>query len=141
MNKLNNYYEVIAKCGHVGRKHYVPIKFAVIAENGREAAKKVREFGRVKHGHKDAILNVNKIDHERFKEINKVNDDDPYLKCHSKHEQKLIYNLEERLVYEPHTKIIKYDKKTRKERIVYKIKKAKIQERLCWEDLDYDYAY
>ena len=58
MKEMKNYYEVLAKCGHVGKKHYVPVKFAVIAEDGKEAAKMVRYFPRVKHNHKDAILNV-----------------------------------------------------------------------------------
>ena len=48
-----NYYEIIAKCGHVGRKHYVPIKFAVIAEDGKVAAKKVRQFSREKQGSRE----------------------------------------------------------------------------------------
>ena len=38
-----------------------PIIFAVVAENGKEASKKVREFPRVKHDHKDAILRCDKI--------------------------------------------------------------------------------
>ena len=44
MMETKNYYEVIAKCGHVGKKHYVPVKFAVIAEDGKEAAKMVGEM-------------------------------------------------------------------------------------------------
>lgn len=79
MMETKKYYEVIAKCGHVGKKHYVPVKFAVIAEDGKEAAKMVRDFPRVKHDHKDAILNVSKIDCERFQEIVEMNGNDPYL--------------------------------------------------------------
>ena len=38
MTELNqNYYKVVAKCGHVGKCNYVPIIFAVVAENGIEA--------------------------------------------------------------------------------------------------------
>ena len=54
-------YEVICKCGHVGKQHYIEISFPIIAENGREAAKKARYLPRVKHHHKDAIINVRKI--------------------------------------------------------------------------------
>ena len=61
-----NYYKVVAKCGHVGRCSYVPIIFAVVAENGKEASKKVRKFPRVKRDHKDAILRCNKITLEEF---------------------------------------------------------------------------
>ena len=134
-----NYYEVIAKCGHVGRKHYVPIKFAVIAEDGKEAAKKVRQFSRVKHNHKDAILNVKKITYERYLEIIEVNHDDEYLKCHSKHEQKLINDFEERLEDDFHDLEVKYDKQARIDRVTYKLKKNKIIEEDSWEDFVYAY--
>lgn len=134
-----NYYEVIAKCGHVGRKHYVPIKFAVIAEDGKEAAKKVRQFSRVKHNHKDAILNVKKITYKRYLEIIEVNHNDEYLKCHSKHEQKLINNFEERLEDDFYNLKIKYDKQVRIDRVTYKLKKNKIIEEDSWEDFVYAY--
>lgn len=141
MANTKNYYEVITKCGHVGRKHYVPVKFAVIAENGKEAAKIVRRFPRVKHNHKDAILNVIKIDYERYLEIIEINHNDPYLKCHSKQEQKLIDNFEERLEDDLHNQKIKYDRQDRLNRVAYKIKKTKILEKFSCEDLDYVYVY
>ena len=136
-----NYYEVIAKCGHVGRKHYVPIKFAVIAEDGKEAAKKVRQFSRVKHNHKDAILNVKKISYERYLEIVEVNHNDQYLNCHSKHEQKLINNFEERLEDDFHNLEIKYDKQARIDRVYYKLKKFKNLEKISWKESFYVHAY
>ena len=136
-----NYYEVIAKCGHVGRKHYVPIKFAVIAEDGKEAAKKVRQFSRVKHNHKDAILNVKKISYERYLEIVEVNHNDQYLKCHSKHEQKLINNFEERLEDDFYNLEIKYDKQARIDRVSYKLKKFKNLEKISWKESFYVHAY
>lgn len=136
-----NYYEVIAKCGHVGRKHYVPIKFAVIAEDGKEAAKKVRQFSRVKHNHKDAILNVKKISYERYLEIIEVNHNDEYLKCYSKHEQKLINNFEERLEDDFHNLEIKYDKQVRIDRVNFKLKKMKILEKISWKESFYVHAY
>lgn len=134
-----NYYEVIAKCGHVGRKHYVPIKFAVIAENGKEAAKIIRQFPRVKRNHKDAILSVNKISYERYLEIIEINHNDQYLKCHSKHEQKLINDFEERLEDDFHDLEVKYDKQARIDRVTYKLKKNKIIEEDSWEDFVYAY--
>ena len=141
MMETRNYYEVIAKCGHVGKKHYVPIKFAVIAKDGKEAAKMVRQFPRVKHDHKDAILNVNKIDYERYLEIVEMNNNDPYLKCHSRQEQNLIDNLEDRLEIDLHNQKVKYDKQARLQRVTYKIKKTKILEKFSWEDSDYVYAH
>ena len=141
MMETKKYYEVIAKCGHVGRKNYIPVKFAVVAESGKEAAKKVRQFPRVKHNHKDAILNVRCITLEEFLEIKESNDNDPYLKCHSRQEQNLIVNLAERMVDDLHNVKQVFDKQARLDRVAYKIKKTKILEKFSWEDLDYAYAY
>ena len=74
-------YEVVAKCGHVGRKYYAQKNFAVFALNGRDAAKITRELPRVKHHHKDAILSVREIDEQRFYEIKEITSRDPYFSC------------------------------------------------------------
>lgn len=140
MTEIKNYYEVIAKCGHVGKKHYVPVKFAVVAESGKEAAKKVRQFPRVKHDHKDAILDVRCITIEEFLEIKEINDNDPYLKCHSIQEQNLIVNLAERMVADLHNVKQTFDKQARKDRVAYKLRKFKILEESSKKD-DYCYAY
>ena len=136
----NKYYTVIAKCGHVGRKNYIPIKFAVVAESGKEAAKKVRQFPRVKHNHKDAILDVRCITLEEFLEIKEINENDPYLKCHSRQEQNLIINLAERMVTDFHNVKQAFDKQARKDRVAYKLRKFKILEESSKKE-DYCYAY
>ena len=76
-----SYFEVCAKCGHVGRNNYVEKVFAVRAEDAKTAAKVTREFPRVKHHHKDAIRYVNEIDSGRYWEIRRQNDEDPYFNC------------------------------------------------------------
>lgn len=81
-------FEVKAKCGHVGRKYYALKTFAVIAESGKEAAHKVRNLPRVKHHHKDAIVEVQKIDENRYWEIININAIDPYFSCHNVQEQR-----------------------------------------------------
>ena len=138
--EFEKYYMVIAKCGHVGRKNYIPIKFAVVAESGKEAAKKVRQFPRVKHDHKDAILDVRCITLEEFLEIKEINDNDPYLKCHSRQEQNLIINLAERMVTDLHNVEQAFDKQARKDRVAYKLRKFKILEESSKKE-DYCYAY
>ena len=107
---MKNFYEVVAKCGHVGRNKYIPIKFAVKAESGKEAAAIVRWYPRVKHNHKDAILTVEKIDYLRYLEINAINDNNPYLKCKSKYEQRLIEGLAEQLENDNHSNKTRYKK-------------------------------
>ena len=140
-NEFEKYFMVIAKCGHVGKKNYIPVKFAVVAESGKEAAKKVRQFPRVKHDHKDAILDVRCITLEEFLEIREMNENDPYLKCHSKQEQNLIANISERMVADLHSVKQAFDKQARKDRVAYKTKKTKLLEKFSWEDSDYAYAY
>ena len=61
-----NYYEVKAKCGHVGKMYYYEGTFYEIAGDGRQAAARVRFRPRVKHHHKDAILTVKKITKEEY---------------------------------------------------------------------------
>ena len=139
-NEFEKYYMVIAKCGHVGRKNYIPVKFAVVAESGKEAAKKVRQFPRVKHDHKDAILDVRCITLEEFLEIIEINGNDPYLKCHSRQEQNLIVNLAERMVADLHNVKQAFDKQTRKARVSYKLRKFKNLEESSKKE-DYCYAY
>ncbi|MBR6515226.1 MAG: hypothetical protein IKT40_00065 [Bacilli bacterium] len=139
-NEFEKYYMVIAKCGHVGRKNYIPVKFAVVAESGKEAAKKVRQFPRVKHDHKDAILDVRCITLEEFLEIIEINGNDPYLKCHSRQEQNLIVNLAERMVADLHNVKQAFDKQTRKARVAYKLRKFKNLEESSKKE-DYCYAY
>jgi hypothetical protein len=87
------HFIVEVKCGHVGRDHYVPIKFPVIAENAKEAARKARTFPRVKKHHKDAILSVEKVESLIYFEQIKVNKDDPYLLFRSKHEQNILDSI------------------------------------------------
>ena len=134
------YYLVSCKCGHVGRDKYIPINFAVIAENGEEAAYIARYIPRVKHDHKDAILDVRCITLEEFLEIKEINDNDPYLKCHSRQEQNLIVNLAERMVADLHNVKQAFDKQTRKDRVAYKLRKFKILEESSKKE-DYCYAY
>ena len=119
------YFKVLAKCGHVGKRNYVPIAFAVIAKSRKEASKATRSFPRVKHDHKDAILSCDEITFEDYLELYENNRKDPYLNCHSTHEQNKI-DLKERLVHDPH-----HDKKvknTHKERKKYKQKKNRCLE-------------
>ena len=119
------YFEVKAKCGHVGRNNYIPISFAVCAKDGKEAARKVRDFPRVKHDHKDAILSVEEICYDTYLEIKNRNNEDPYLQCHTKQEQKKTCNLSGRLCIDEHNQKKKIDKNLRKSKIAYKARKAK----------------
>ncbi|WP_443738690.1 hypothetical protein [Treponema sp.] len=86
------YYKVTAKCGHVGKGFYYPGDLFIKADNGRTAAKVAREMPRVKHDHKDAILNVVEIDYDAYllgKEVAKTN---PYFTCESIQDQYIYWD-------------------------------------------------
>lgn len=92
------YYIVTTKCGHVGKNKYIVIDFPVLAENGKDAARKAREIPRVKHHHKDAILNVKEVTLEDYNKSIEMNHNDDYLKCSNRQEQNLIENIGERII-------------------------------------------
>ena len=113
------YYEVIAKCGHVGKGKYVLITFACVAENGKEAAAKARACARVKHHHKDAIRNVREVLFEEYIKLKAENDADPYLHCKNRQEQNKIPGFEERIIPDPvEEKMHKKASPLRHERVV-----------------------
>lgn len=87
-------YKVCAKCGHVGRGRYIESVFPIRAESPKEAAAKVREFPRVKHHHKDAIIYVREITEEQFNELVHINSKNPYMKCKNIQEQRKNCELE-----------------------------------------------
>jgi len=97
------YYIVRAKCGHVGKKHYVPINFPIRAHDAKEAASITRAIGRVKHHHRDAILEVRCVKKSEYLEQVEKNTNDPYLSVQSKHAQDDIFDqIKNRLVIDPH---------------------------------------
>ncbi len=129
------YYEVIAKCGHVGRGKYIEISFPVYSENGSEAAQKILKHSKVKKQLKDAIKDVYEIDYERYIELRKKNSEDVYLRSHYKKESDL--STYEIIEIEHEDKKRKIEFNTRKEMIAYKLKKAKIIK----EAYNYEYVY
>lgn len=82
------YYRVSAKCGHVGRNHYIVKNFYIWANDGKEAALKVRYLPRVKHDRKDAILSVEPISKEEYLIGKRLVAQDEYFKVHSSTEQR-----------------------------------------------------
>ena len=97
---MNKYYSVTAKCGHVGKRYYIPIEFAIRAESAKEAARIARDMPRVKHNHKDAIQSVREISREEYIALRQRNDSDPYLNCKSIQEQRLNEAIYDRLIEE-----------------------------------------
>lgn len=127
---VNKYFKVTCKCGHVGIKHFIRISFPVIAATGKGAAEIARYIPRVKHDHKDAILDCKEISFEQYKELQQINRNDPYLFCKNKQEQEMIEDFSERLEIEP--RFLKEIKKNRRESVKYRIKKQAIQEKEKW---------
>ena len=123
------YYSVKTKCGHVGRTNCVWVDFAVCAENAKEAARKARQFGRAKHQHKDTIAQVKELCFEDFKELLEQNYSDPFLHCNSKREQNQIAEFDARVDVDEYNVNRRVQKRTKKESLEYRIKKAQIREK------------
>lgn len=78
------YYEVVAKCGHVGRDKYFEAHFFVKAESTSEACERVRQKPRVKHHRKDAIMDAHEVTQEEFWAGNERQWNNPYFRCRKK---------------------------------------------------------
>lgn len=92
-----NYYLVTTMCGHVGKKHYIPINFVIEAVNPTEAMEKARRIPRVKHDNKFAILAIKPISYEAYLEQRKANREDAYLKARSDEDHKAISGIKRRI--------------------------------------------
>lgn len=126
---MEKYFSVKTKCGHVGKFHCVWIDFAVAAENAKEAAEKVKQYGRVKRHQKSCIESVAEIDFEDFMMLKAKNDADPYLHCKSVQEQRAIEGFEERIELDEYN-IARFSKKTtKKESLEFRVKRANAKEK------------
>ena len=133
----SKFFRVTCKCGHVGRQFFVRIDFPVNADSGKEAAEIARNMPRVKHNHKDAILNCVEIDYEEYQIIQKINNNDPYLKCKNPQEQAHILGFANRL--ETETNYIKIVNKSRRNVVEFKNKKrAAFEKSYVSYQLDYE---
>ena len=94
------YYKVVAKCGHVRKRHYIIKDFFVKAEDGKEAAHKVRFLPRVKHDWKDAIISVELITMEEFIHGIELHNQDLFFYVTNSSEQKLYGVIDDVQVFE-----------------------------------------
>lgn len=85
---MNRYYEVTAKCGHVGRGKYVEMAFYVKAANAKNAAEMVRKFPRVKRDHRQAISSVVEVTATEYLEGRNQNNCNPYFRATCIQEQR-----------------------------------------------------
>lgn len=120
------HYLVKAKFGHVGRNNYIVKTIPVYAENGKEAAYKVRWMGRVKHNHKDAIIEVKKCTLEEYLEQKEINDNDPYFTVHSRQEQEALCEGIDDLIISCEILTSKVNKSERINKVKFKMKKNKL---------------
>ena len=120
-----NYYKVVAKCGHVRKGHYIPKEFFVKAENGKDAAHKVRFFPRVKHDWKTAIISVELISKDEFVRGRELHNNDLYFNITNSSDQKLYRAIDKEQVLDCDEPLSKKKKKDRD--TVFYNKMARIQ--------------
>ena len=82
-NQETKFFQVTAKCGHVGRLNYIPINFAIYAKSASEAAQFAKRLPRVKKQLKDAIIACVEISEDEYHALLDSNRRNPYLnaKC------------------------------------------------------------
>lgn len=97
---MKKYFEVVAKCGHVGRNQYYEGHFFVISTDAHHAAQHVKTFSRVKKDHGDVILDVIPIDRQRFLEGQEEQNNNVYFHCKNRKEQNQYWDLIKNNVYE-----------------------------------------
>jgi hypothetical protein len=123
------YFKVQAKCGHVGRNHYILKWFYVKALTGEEAAKVVRDKPRVKHDHKDAIRDAIEISFEDYLAGTKANSEDRYFRCSNKQEQEYYKCVKPEEIYPEEKEKTNYKKNRNGQRIKNKfLEKEMIRE-------------
>lgn len=119
----SKFYKVTCKCGHVRKKYFIRIGFPINADSRKEASQIARSLPRVKHNHKDAILDCKEIDYEEYLILQNINSMDPYLCCENKQEQNCIANLSLRL--EPEQRYLNTIKESKRSNVEYKLRKRK----------------
>ena len=129
------FYRVKAKCGHVGKNHYIEKYFYVVATSGKDAAYKVRYKPRVKHDRKDAILSVEQISQDEFIMGIESNEKDNYFSVRSSSEQRLVGAVDPKdIKVEP-----KCNNFSKKRNVEYIMKRTKIFEKrykeMLWESI------
>lgn len=118
------YYEVKAKCGHVGKNNYIIKSFYVYAYNGKDAASRVRSIPRVKHDQKDAIRFVKEITREEYDTGIERNHNDSYFTVDNKKDQSILcVDINEDICRETEKEVYKKQTHKRKhliENLMYK---------------------
>ena len=120
-------FAVTAQFGHVGRGKFIIKEVPVFAENGKDAAYKVRWMARVKHHKKDAILMVKKITKDEYIALKEIHNADPYFRVHSRQEQSMFCKgIEEEIISYETQDNKKSLKAKRKNKAKFKMKKNKL---------------
>lgn len=85
-----NYYAVTVKCGHVGRNNFIRKTLPIYAIDAKDAARKARAWGRVKHDLKDAIEKVEPLTEEQYSELKRQKDNDSYFQVQNVQQQRVL---------------------------------------------------
>lgn len=83
----NRYYEVCAKCGHVGKGKYCLKRFYTIAPSMHKARENVLKAPRVKKQLSNPIEYVCQITKEEYEKGRFEMDTDPYFNCKCEEDQ------------------------------------------------------
>ena len=84
------YFIVSVKCGHVGRAYCIIKDYPIMAATAKDAAAFARAMGRVKHHLKDAIVKVESVTEDAYRDQRQRNLRDPYFSCKNIQDQRRV---------------------------------------------------
>jgi len=124
------YYLVVAKCGHVGKGKYIEVEFPIYANDKSTASQLCLKKGKVKKHLKNAISSVCEVSYDIY--LNKLNEfkSNLFVKAHTKKE--IVDYIETAQILDSSKKKHKKTFDSRKERIMYVLKRNKIMEDLMY---------
>lgn len=123
------YFVATIKGGHVRRSHYIVFWHYMKASSYEEAKEICKNLPRAKKDHKGFIIQMKEITYEEYLKGKEEELNDPYLRCHNKQEQNLIYEqISNRIFPDPHyLEVI-----VREKRKYYNLEKKEIKSRKAY---------
>ncbi|MDE5755668.1 MAG: hypothetical protein K2I23_01080 [Clostridia bacterium] len=139
---MKKYFEVVAKCGHVGRRYYYEGHFFVAAQCASNAAQAIKNVPRVKHNHSDAILWTKEINYDEYVRGCIAMENNLYFKVKKPKDQAEIWDLIKQDVYPETRSQIEYrDKHSKSKKRDKNINESKYGYRKYYKYMKIQFKY
>lgn len=133
------YFIVRAKCGHVGRRKYIPIDFPIRARNIWSAESIARQKPGVKHNRIDAIISVRKSNYIEYMIYEKLLKKDIYWRGVEDNKKKLSHRIKE-YEYLKDDRKVKTGKNRKQLTRNFRFKRFSNMEKYLCQDVEQEYG-